>query len=77
MIKWIKNSKGFTLIELMIVIAILGILAAFTVPTFLNVFNNRDTSNQIEVITQNQEQDMKSPVEKKEMNINEGDNKKL
>jgi len=47
----LKNAKGFTLIELIIVIAIIGVLAAIAIPNFIS-YRNRTYCASVETDAQ-------------------------
>lgn len=42
------NKKGFTLVELVIVIAVIGVLSAILVPTFSNIIQNANDSKSMQ-----------------------------
>lgn len=45
MLQKIRNTKGFTLIELMIVGAIVGIFLAILVPIFISFMDDEESAN--------------------------------
>ena len=46
-----KNRKGFTIVELVIVIAVIAILAAVLIPTFSGIVNKANESSALQVAT--------------------------
>jgi prepilin-type N-terminal cleavage/methylation domain-containing protein len=71
----INNRKGFTLIEVMIVIFIILILAAIAVPNFI-AFRNKQMMNSEPVIIQ-QEEKIPTPSKQKEATEQKGEMNKL
>jgi MSHA pilin protein MshA len=45
--KWLRNSRGFTLIEMVLIIVILGVLAAVAIPRFVALQNDATAANNV------------------------------
>lgn len=59
----LKNKKGFTIIEVMIVIAILMIIAALIIPVFITV-TTESKQTSVEIVNQDQNVQTSTDIEK-------------
>ncbi len=48
----VSNKKGFTLLELIVAIAIMGLITAFAAPNFLELLQNREMRSQAAAISE-------------------------
>lgn len=68
-----SNKKGFTIVELVIVIAVIAILAAVLIPTFSNVVENAKKSAAMQNARNSYEEWLANEVGKKGFNMNDID----
>ena len=72
-----KKSKGFTLIELLIVLAILAILFAIGFSNCMIYRERRAQTQQLQIITQQQEAEIDKKIEKQKIETQEKAGNKL
>ena len=66
-----SNKKGFTIVELVIVIAIIAVLAAVLIPTFAGIINKAKLSSDKQAVNQMGEQVVIALAEKEITNLDE------
>jgi len=59
MVNWIKNTKAFTLVELMVVVAIIAILTAIVIPHFIAIRDKANKQKETPAIEQPYKQEKK------------------
>ena len=56
----LRTRKGFTLIELMLVVFIIGIILAIAVPSVMTFMEAGDNTENVKVMTQEEEAELKA-----------------
>ena len=82
LLKKMNNRKGFTIIEVMVCIAIMAILAAIVIPALMIAVGSSDSdSKPLNIISQDQEnaveEKVTAPPEQQEVTKEKGESKKL